>query len=509
MGSRAGKNLLDNISPSVFDVIRLALDCREDQKLDTGAAQEPVLRTSSINVRKSREDQKLDTGEAQEPVMRTSSINVRKSLRHIQDKYTSLRILKSDTTELDNEIKGFTRCAACASDWRFNWFVLLVVTLNLVIISAVEAIWEYDEIAMISLTIERIALTFYIIELIIRIAGGQVRTRPWWVLMDLTLVLTGVLVLIVPAELCTISACSIAQNLLLTVRLLRLLKLVQLTKDKLSNNAIWILFDGVIHSIPAILATTCFIATVIAIFAGMLNAAVRKDPDLLADPALAELIETNFGTFPRSVLSLVQFISGDGLADLYFPLIIAKPVLALIFMPLILIVTIGLMSLVPVVLFEGGNKERNRKQLELRAQYKKITTHIVDMLGSKVSRRSQMAEVLQEPRFAEDLQKLRAEVNLADLWKVLSERLNPDDPKNSDLGVEEFLEYVLELTVFDMPVSAIETVALLRRLHTKMDQKVEKLDQKLQALQQSLDDRFESLFQKLDQHSVGTVKAAL
>lgn len=41
----------------------------------------------------------------------------------------------------------------------------------------VESIWDYEEISHVTLTVERVALVFYIFELFLRLYAGQWRTR--------------------------------------------------------------------------------------------------------------------------------------------------------------------------------------------------------------------------------------------------------------------------------------------------------------------------------------------
>ena len=45
-------------------------------------------------------------------------------------------------------------------------------------------------------------------------------------------------------------------------------------------------------------------------------------------------------------------------------LVVAKPELALLFAPLLIIVTVGLMGLVPLILFENKDVQKKRKQVE-------------------------------------------------------------------------------------------------------------------------------------------------
>lgn len=53
------------------------------------------------------------------------------------------------------------RISKVVFSWQFRWLVFGVIFLNMVIISVVERMWEYDEISNVTLMVERVALAFY------------------------------------------------------------------------------------------------------------------------------------------------------------------------------------------------------------------------------------------------------------------------------------------------------------------------------------------------------------
>ena len=148
-------------------------------------------------------------------------------------------------------------------DWRFRWLVGGVVVLNMLVISVVESIWEYQEIAVVTLTVERVALIFYIVEWLIRVHAGQLRSRPAQTLLDLALIVTGALALFIPNDLCVI--CATLQRYMLTVRVLRLLKLMNLSKEMQYFHTFWVLLDDMIYAGKAFVAAVVFILIIIAV----------------------------------------------------------------------------------------------------------------------------------------------------------------------------------------------------------------------------------------------------
>ena len=74
---------------------------------------------------------------------------------------------------------------------------------------------------------------------------------------------------------------------------------------------------------------------------------ISKDADLrMKQP---ELIEEFFVDLGTSMLTLLQFVTLDSLATVYFPLIVERPILLFYFMPMLIFVSIGLMNLITAV----------------------------------------------------------------------------------------------------------------------------------------------------------------
>ena len=77
---------------------------------------------------------------------------------------------------------------------------------------------------------------------------------------------------------------------------------------------------------------------------------ITKDADLRENPETAAIVNFYFSNLGRTVLTLIQFITMDGTASFYGPLIHVKPGLVIYFATIILFVTIALMNLVTATL---------------------------------------------------------------------------------------------------------------------------------------------------------------
>ena len=225
--------------------------------------------------------------------------SIQKLLFVLEEKY-----LKQQLLPQPEEQQSWSQKVVCS--WKFRWLVFAVIFLNMVVIAVVEGLWDYHEIEAVTLTVERVALFFYIIEWVIRVHAGQLRTHAARLLLDLALILTGMMALLVPNDLCFDYICTTLQKYMLTIRLLRLLKLMHLSKEGRYFNAIWVLLDDMIYAGPSFVGITVFILIVMAIFAGVLNTVLGQDRELLADPELAELVlQKLLGGFRAHVLLLI------------------------------------------------------------------------------------------------------------------------------------------------------------------------------------------------------------
>ena len=68
---------------------------------------------------------------------------------------------------------------------------------------------------------------------------------------------------------------------------------------------------------------------------------IAKDADLRAHPTLGILVEQNYNGLSRSFLTLLQFVTLDGIANVSYPLMLEKPYLGMLFFPILIFISIG------------------------------------------------------------------------------------------------------------------------------------------------------------------------
>ena len=125
-------------------------------------------------------------------------------------------------------------------------------------------------------------------------------------------------------------------------------------------------------STTALISLTLFISGCVAV------EIITKDNDLISNPSTGPIVHYYFGSLPKSCLTLLQFVTVDSLAAVYYPLIVEKPYLSLFFLPLMILISVCLMNLVTAVLVETSMNftasEQERERLETKEKIKQAGT---------------------------------------------------------------------------------------------------------------------------------------
>merc|ERR1740121_2265557 len=130
----------------------------------------------------------------------------------------------------------------------------------------------------------------------------------------------------------------------------------------------WRLVHGLITSRQTIGSTALLLFVLLYMFACLGVEIITKDAELRNTPGID--IDFHFGSLPKFVLTLLQFVTLDAIASLYMPLIDEKPLLLLYFLPIMLFMSIALMNLVTAVLVEAAldeaESDKQQSTLEMK-----------------------------------------------------------------------------------------------------------------------------------------------
>lgn len=118
--------------------------------------------------------------------------------------------------------------------------------------------------------------------------------------------------------------------------------------DRMVNHfkIMWRLVYGLLTAAETILATSALILVFMFVFSCVAVEVISKDKRLAGLEDTGFIISEYFGNLGKTVMTLMQFVTMDSLATIYFPLIVEEPLLLCFFLPILIFVSIGLMNLV-------------------------------------------------------------------------------------------------------------------------------------------------------------------
>lgn len=343
----------------------------------------------------------------------------------------------------------------------------LVILLNMILIGAEAEMKVKGQVIDWAENIERFFLALYTVELLMRFAVGRWRLfRSGWFLLDFFLVCLGLLALVVIPTIETGAQEGFEQVLI--VRGLRLLRLARVLRMVHRFKVVWRLVSGLLSAWDTMVSTTGLIMIWLYIFGCVALEFITTDAELLADPATTSIVKENFGSLPKATLTLLQFVTMDAIANVYYPLVMAKPVLIIYFLPLLMFLSIGLMNLVTAVLVEHALEHASQEAEHARLNQKqRIKDTLPDLLkvfqgldadGSGSLTRQELADVpisVLPPNVLENV----SVDSMEDLFEML------DVDGGGTLTQDEFLEGLLSLLLLDVPMWAIQLQKQMLQLY--------------------------------------------
>ncbi|CAK9090226.1 Voltage-dependent calcium channel type A subunit alpha-1 (Cacophony protein) [Durusdinium trenchii] len=418
-----------------------------------------------------------------------------KSLKKVKTGFLSgegsqFRELMDDGKTLDIESKTWgDRCRWLVSKPQFDWFMGFIIFLNSICIGIdTQHNIDISQSPFPNWPGEAIDLVFicaYFVEIGIRLtAWGRANFKDGWFLFDLMLVAMGFVGNIVEPILTSSNGGENGFAQILVVRSLRLLRLVRAIRMLHMFRTVWRLVYGLLTSGNAMLSTFFILVLTLYIFACLGVEFVTKDPLLATHPLTADIVDYNFSSLQRTMLTLISFIHADSIKEVYEPIIIVRPAMIIFFVSVILTVSVSLMNLVTAVLVEGAlQNAANDKELsrhDLRLKVKKFAPKIMEVFveidkdGSGTIDRDELSQIkLSELPFELSTEHVSS---LEDLFDML------DVDGKGTLTSTEFADGLLQLLTMDMPIHTMKTFKLLH-LHGTL---LHDIDGKLQHLQKAL-----------------------
>jgi len=198
--------------------------------------------------------------------------------------------------------------------------------------------------------LENVFLVTYVLELSMRIIGDWSGCLgSLWFRIDLALVAFGVLTTWVMEPLLRrIGAIGVLKKVLV-IRILRLLRLVRALRFLRMMRPLWALVKSLAGANGPVMSGLVLLLGAKYVFACVGVVLIGSDQDLLSDPVAGPIVADHFGSIPVLMLTLTRFTFCDAIAQIYEPIVLAKPVMILYFLPILLLVPIALMNLITAV----------------------------------------------------------------------------------------------------------------------------------------------------------------
>jgi len=311
-------------------------------------------------------------------------------------------------------------------------------------------------------SVEVCFLIFYIAELVLRLAARGLKANlmdPWFVL-DLLVVIGSIATLILYS--------ADGFNGILFVRGVRLLRLGRSLQSIKRIRIVWYLLRGLLQSGQVLIATFSLLVLALYIAACIGVEVISKDTTLASNAAVASIVSSSFGSLRLTMLTLIQFVTMDSIAEIYIPLVQAKPELVFYFLALLLILPITLLNLVTAVLVENGLSQAQKDaEYESQARSQEMRQAVLRLieLFQKLDNNSDgglsRAELasLPDAHIPKGLLESVAADDLVELFDLL------DVDRTGELSQEEFVDGLLQMVVRDVPMETMRMMKILQSVH--------------------------------------------
>ncbi|CAE7611891.1 CACNA1I [Symbiodinium necroappetens] len=291
--------------------------------------------------------------------------------------------------------------------------------------------------------------------------------------MDLALIMIGVLALEIVPRVAGPGVEAESFYSVLVVRGFRLFRLVRALRMLRHFKLIWRLVYGMLAAGQTIISTTALIAIFLFIFSCVAVELISKDRNLTELEPTRDIVRDYFSGLNKTFLTLIQFVTLDSIAEVYYPLIMNKPWLTFYFMPLLIFLSVGLMNLVTAALVENAMEtaaheaEEERQKLKKRVQSALPSLieifHELDKDRSGLLTREEVENVplsVLPPRVLDTI--------YADSMADIFDYLDVDGTK--ELTQIEFVEGLLNLCLMDTPISTLQSLKLLQLIRSVVGQ---------------------------------------
>jgi len=354
-------------------------------------------------------------------------------------------------------------CKQIVAQAWFQAFVAIVITANAITIGIETQLNDVDPVQDFVAGLETVFLFVYIVEISMKLMADQWRCfLDGWFWLDFVVVATVLVEHIM----------TVRSSPFMVLRQLRLLRVVHSFRSFRVAKSIWRLVCGLVNSFETMLSTALLLGFLIYVFGILGMALISRNERLKTDEKANKVVEEYFSSLGMTMITLTQFISMDGIASIYNPLIRANGVLGFYFLGLVAVVSICVMNLVTAVVVEGAlehakqDREEEDKLEKIRA--KQMIPEIMELFNSFDTDADGFVTLQEMQAFDKrgevPMQILdRASVNsFADLFLIL------DVDGSGSIDKKEFESGLLNILLREVPLSSLQMLTMIRLLQSDM-----------------------------------------
>jgi hypothetical protein len=273
-------------------------------------------------------------------------------------------------------------------------------------------------------------------------------------------------------------------------RIMRLLKLLRTVRFLKVFRPLWLLIQGIWTAISTIGASFVLLFCAVYVSGILVVELISKNPAMQQNPDTKHVIDTYYRGVFVSMVSLTRFMHGDGIYDLYEPILWNFPLMTIFFLGLGMIITIALMNTVTGIMVETiirqVSKDKALQRAELFLKIKKIIPEVkkvfhkfsTDGKGLEqddfIKAWEELQVFLQKDTFL-GINEWDIDIHDGHVMSLSSTELfvHIDTNGNGKIEEDEFVNVVVGLAEEDMGEDAD---TLLRRIMRSLQQQTENID---------------------------------
>eukprot|EP00930_Biecheleria_cincta_P028971 TRINITY_DN20164_c0_g1_i1.p1 TRINITY_DN20164_c0_g1~~TRINITY_DN20164_c0_g1_i1.p1 ORF type:complete len:564 (-),score=86.41 TRINITY_DN20164_c0_g1_i1:21-1481(-) len=316
-------------------------------------------------------------------------------------------------------------------------------------------------------------LAIYFVELGLRWFALRMECfRSAWIKFDMVLVFLVVLTSWVMAPIVAIVRLAVGQaddpsgalEFLMVLKILRLFRLARAVRLLVQFKTLWMLVRGLLCSASTIFFTCVLMVLALYIFACLCVELISRPYQNGDDAEMSALVRKYFPNLEVSMLTLLRFVFFDNTFEIYEPMLMRNPWLAILFALFLLIVSIAMMNLVTAVIVEGAI-EQGKQDKEVEQEHKKQL--IKSMIPALTAMFYEMDEDGNGTLTFEELQRCGDDLQDELMMNMKAESLEElfdmiDVDGSGEVEIDEFCIGVSKIASSDQPV---EFIRILKQLH--------------------------------------------